>query len=185
MTKRGDLWMFVYGSLMWDADFPYAEARPARLYGYHRALCLLSYDYRGTEEKPGLVLGLDKGGSCRGLAYRIAEAERDAVLAQLNKRETSVNEYHLRWFDVHVETSAGGVDRKTAGVYVTNRTGRHYAGKPSFDECVKMVRWGKGRRGTALEYLQNTVAHMQEMGISEPKLVRVLERALGREVTNS
>src|SRR5262245_2338593 len=81
------LWVFGYGSLMWRPGFPYLERHPARLIGLHRALCVYSYVHRGTPEKPGLVLGLDRGGACRGIAYRVAAAERDGTLSYLRERE--------------------------------------------------------------------------------------------------
>ena len=89
----GDLWVFGYGSLMWNPGFAVREARPARLFGYHRRLCLWSIHYRGTSRRPGLVLGLARGGSCNGMALRVARAERHAVAAYLFKREMLNNAY--------------------------------------------------------------------------------------------
>ncbi|MEK9672704.1 MAG: gamma-glutamylcyclotransferase [Rhodospirillaceae bacterium] len=176
----GDIWFFAYGSLMWDrGQIPHTAALPARLWGYHRALCIMSYFYRGTEAQPGLVLGLDRGGSTRGIAFRIAAQGKAQVMADLKARETSVNEYHLRWLRVRIETDASDGEKKAsrkviAGAYVINRDGRHYAGKLSFDDKVRMVAQGHGDRGACLDYLCNTVAHLQEMGIKERELERVL-----------
>jgi len=89
--QHGDFWVFGYGSLMWRPGFPHAERHAARLFGYHRSLCLFSHEYRGTPECPGLVLGLDQGGSCVGVGFRVEAADRAATLAYLTWREgTSV-----------------------------------------------------------------------------------------------
>ena len=85
--EPSDLWVFGYGSLMWRPGFPFLESLPGRLRGYHRSLCVLSHVHRGTPERPGLVLGLDRGGSCRGMAFRVAGPEAAATLAYLRERE--------------------------------------------------------------------------------------------------
>ena len=87
-SDGSDVWIFAYGSLMWDPGFPYEEARPAVLKGYHRALCLYSTRYRGTPEKPGLVLGLDRGGACRGIGYRVAALAIEVRVNVLRERAT-------------------------------------------------------------------------------------------------
>lgn len=168
-TPTDDFWLFAYGSLMWDADFPHAETRPARLWGYHRALCLYSFDYRGTREIPGLVLGLDRGGSCRGLGFRVRGHERDAVLAHLHARETSEGEYHLRWLKMAV-----GGEPVTGAAFVVNHASDYYAGARPVDEAARMVAQGQGRRGACVDYLKNTVTHLREMGIRDAGLERVL-----------
>ena len=97
----GDIWVFGYGSLMWRPDFPHVETRPARLRGYHRALCVLSTRYRGTKARPGLVLGLDRGGSCVGRAFRVAARDADRVLAILHEREMLNRVYNPRWLTAY------------------------------------------------------------------------------------
>src|SRR5260370_1868691 len=91
--SKGDLWVFGYGSLMWRPGFEFVEQVPARLIGEHRALCVYSFDHRGTPEKPGLVLGLDRGGACRGIAFRVAASRRNDTVQYLRSREqtTTVN----------------------------------------------------------------------------------------------
>ena len=88
----GDLWVFAYGSLMWRPGFQFEERRPARAMGAHRALCVYSFVHRGTPEKPGLVLGLDQGGNCRGILYRVAAARRAETIAYLRAREQATME---------------------------------------------------------------------------------------------
>ncbi len=185
-TENNDLWVFAYGSLMWDPDFPHLAARPARLYGYHRALCLYSFDYRGTRNKPGLVLGLDRGGSCRGLAYQIAAKNRDAVIARVTAREASQGEYHLRWLRVRLgppAENAGPGTRNdpatvTALTFVANRDNPHYAGKRDPGDAARLVRQGQGRRGACVDYLRNTVEHLREMRIRDRGLEGVLRLAI-------
>jgi len=88
MVENGHFWVFAYGSLMWRPDFVFVEKRPARLDGYHRSFCIYSTHYRGTAERPGLVLGLDPGGSCQGIAYRVEAALEGPVRAYLDERKS-------------------------------------------------------------------------------------------------
>src|SRR5215469_11706625 len=92
-ASEGDLWVFGYGSLIWRPGFDFVERVPARLIGEHRALCVYSFVHRGTPEKPGLVLGLDRGGACRGVAFRIAEKNRAATVGYLRAREQVTSVY--------------------------------------------------------------------------------------------
>ena len=88
-----DLWVFGYGSLIWRPGFDFLERVPARLIGAHRALCVFSHVHRGTPGRPGLVLGLDFGGACRGVAYRVAAKKRADTIAYLRAREQATNVY--------------------------------------------------------------------------------------------
>src|ERR1051325_8279728 len=92
-VSEHDLWVFGYGSLMWRPGFDFIEQLPARLIGEHRALCVYSFDHRGTPEKPGLVLGLDRGGACRGIAFRVAPERRERTIQYLREREQTTNVY--------------------------------------------------------------------------------------------
>src|ERR1700704_6776340 len=122
--SKGDLWVFGYGSLMWRPGFEFIEKVPARLIGEHRALCVYSFVHRGTPENPGLVLGLDRGGGCRGIAYRVAAARREATLAYLRERE-QVTKVYLE--TMRRVTLASG--EANAVVYVVDRGHPQYAGR--------------------------------------------------------
>ena len=169
-----DIWVFAYGSLMWNPEFPHEESRPARLNGHHRALCLWSFDYRGTPEKPGLVLGLDRGGSCRGRAYRVSARDREAVIRYLDKREASDGEYFSRWLPARLEDDGTAI---SAYGFVVNPANRYYAGRLPLHETVRLVRQGHGDRGACLDYVRNTVAHLREMGIRDRALETILREA--------
>lgn len=165
----GDAWVFAYGSLMWDPGFPFEEARPALLRGYHRAMCLYSTRYRGTPDQPGLVLGLDRGGACRGIAYRIAAANYDRVMAYLWEREMVNRAYECRRVTVHMETGA-----VAARAFVVRRGHRQYAGKLSQERLVELIARGHGQRGACCAYLENTVRHLDQLGVPDRRLHELL-----------
>ncbi|HWJ76439.1 MAG TPA: gamma-glutamylcyclotransferase [Kaistia sp.] len=171
-----DLWVFGYGSLMWRPGFVYAESAPARLHGEHRALCILSFVHRGTEAKPGLVLGLDKGGSCRGVAFRIAEPDRDDVLAYLRERELVTNVY--REVIRPVRLADGTVVAATT--YVVDRSHRQYAGKLRREAVLELVRNSAGVSGHNRDYVLATAEHLAAVGI-EDRLMIWLAGMLGGE----
>ncbi len=234
-TGDGDIWVFGYGSLMWHPCFPFVEAAPAHLYGYHRAFCLFSEHYRGTPERRGLVLGLDRGGSCRGRAFRVAATEAEAAMDYLLKREMfghAVDVYALKWLRVALgsartggsstddnagtnsspslrgpSTNSGGgrgspektptesraanppLDLPPAGrgerrlspgttvvraaCFVVNPAHDHYAGKLSLERIAKIVAGASGQSGSNREYLANTIAHLDELGIADGLLHKV------------
>lgn len=165
-----DLWVFGYGSLMWRPGFPYREARPARLVGVHRSLCVYSIFHRGTPERPGLVLGLDRGGSCRGVSFRVAAADRDEVMAYLRKRELITDVYRERERPVLVD---GAAEPVAAVTYLVDRSHRQYAGVLPYDRLLEMVRTGRGDSGANRDYVLQTAAHLQELGIADPTLERL------------
>src|ERR1700745_4261231 len=105
-SSSGDLWVFGYGSLIWRPGFEYVQRVPARLVGEHRALCVYSFDHRGTPERPGLVLGLDRGGACRGIAFRVAARQRHDTIAYLRAREQTTNVYREVMRSVWLENAA-------------------------------------------------------------------------------
>jgi len=167
----GDLWVFAYGSLMWNPGFPHVEARRARLYGYHRSLCVWSWVYRGTRRAPGLVLGLDRGGSCSGIAYRVPTAAHRAALTYLAERELVTGVYYALWKPLRVEAGR----RVRALAFVVDRGHQQYAGKLPEHGAVATVRGARGRNGANLDYVANTVAHLEMMGIPCRRLRGVLD----------
>jgi glutathione-specific gamma-glutamylcyclotransferase len=164
-------WVFAYGSLMWKPGFEFEEACPALLRGYHRAFCIASTHYRGSPEVPGLVLGLDRGGSCRGRAYRIADDRASKVARYLHEREMVGGVYEPRW--LKIETPKGA---ELAAAYVADRQNAQYAGKLPEDEIVAAIRRGVGMAGSNREYLRNTVEHLDKLGIADGPLHRLLRR---------
>ena len=163
---RQGIWVFGYGSLMWRPGFPHLDSVPARLIGYHRSLCVYSWVHRGTPERPGLVLGLDRGGSCRGLAFRIATEQEAEVLAYLDAREMVTRVYERRRLPVVL---AGGA-RLQAWCYVVRRDHEQYAGRLPEAARLELIRHSVGRSGRNVEYVINTVAHLETMGVFDAPL---------------
>jgi cation transport protein ChaC len=170
------VWIFAYGSLMWQPEMRFAERLPARLYGYHRSFCLYSPEYRGTRERPGLVLGLDRGGSCRGIAYRLPAASLAEEIDRLWVREMTGGVYDLRRLTA---TTAPG--RIAAYAFTVRRDSRDYAGRLPPERIAAIVAASRGDRGTGRDYLANTVSHLEALGIADGPLHRLeaLVAALG------
>ena len=173
MTEdMGDLWVFGYGSLMWRPGFDAAEVLPAKLSGFHRALCVHSYIHRGTREKSGLVLGLDRGGSCRGMAFRVDASKRDGVLVYLRNRELVTNVYLEKTVGVVLEDG-----RKVSAVtYVVDRNHVQYAAGLSVDSAAEIVAGATGISGTNPDYVASTVQHLRQMNIHDQLLEGIVER---------
>jgi cation transport protein ChaC len=167
-------WVFGYGSLMWRPGFDFVERHPARLIGAHRALCLFSHVHRGTPERPGLVLGLDLGGQCIGVAYRVAAERWDDTLAYLREREQTTRAYR----EVHrrVQLVKHPEREMMALVYVIDRAHQQYAGKLSREERLHLVRQGHGRSGANRDYVLATVAELERLGIRDEELTWLAER---------
>jgi cation transport protein ChaC len=163
-----DFWVFGYGSLMWRPGFDHVEAVPARLSGAHRALCVYSWVHRGTREQPGLVLGLDRGGSCRGIAYRVAGDRRDEVIAYLRERELVTEVYRESWRAIRLEGPEPRTE--TALAYLADPTHEQYAGKLSREALLERVRDGVGRSGVNAEYVISTAEHLRKLGFGDPVL---------------
>ena len=163
-----DLWVFAYGSLMWRPGFDSAEQIPARLIGEHRALCVYSFDHRGTPEKPGLVLGLDRGGACRGIAFRVTASRREATIAYLREREQTTHVYREVMRSVWLEDDARR--RVSAMAYVVDRGHVQYAGRLALAEQARYVRQGHGRSGNNRDYVLSTVKSIEAQGFRDPKL---------------
>lgn len=164
-----EFWVFGYGSLMWRPGFEYADAQHARLFGYRRALCVRSHVHRGTPERPGLVLGLDRGGSCLGIAFRIDPAHSDEVVAYLRGRELVTHVYKERSVRLQLQTG-----RQVAGLaYVVDRAHQQYAGALSAGDAVRHVRGAVGISGPNEDYVINTVNHLRQMNIRDHWLEQV------------
>jgi cation transport protein ChaC len=167
-SSKADLWVFGYGSLMWRPGFEFIEQVPARLIGEHRALCVYSFDHRGTPEKPGLVLGLDRGGACRGVAFRVAAKLREATIDYLRAREQTTNVYREVMRSVWLENDAR--QRVSALVYVVDRSHVQYAGRLSLAEQLRFVKQGHGRSGNNRDYVLATVKSIEAQGFRDAQL---------------
>ena len=170
VADDADVWIFAYGSLLWNPAFHYTERRPGLVRGWHRSFCLWTPMGRGAPDNPGLVLGLDHGGSCHGIAYRIAARDRETELPLLWRREMVADGYHSRWVTVRGE--AGDVRAIT---WVINPKGERYAGKLPIETLAKTLATAEGRLGSNRDYLENTVAHLDELGIGDRPLHRIRE----------
>lgn len=171
MGTMTQFWVFGYGSLMWNPGFAHVAAEPALIHGYHRALCVLSHIYRGTPDAPGLVLGLDRGGSCHGVAFRVDEADWPAALAYLRAREQVTM--------VYVETSVSAQllrtgETVTALTYAVDRKHQQYARHLSEDQLVAMVSGGVGKAGSCRDYVMSTADHLRSLNIEDKHLKKIV-----------
>jgi cation transport protein ChaC len=171
--SEGAFWVFGYGSLMWKPEFPFVKAESALLRGWHRAFCIWSVHYRGTAEKPGLVLGLDRGGACRGRAFLIAPKDAAEVARYLHEREMVTGVYEPRY--VTIELASG--EKTSAATFLADPRHSQYAGKLEPAELLRIIGEREGRAGSNLDYLRNTVRHLDELGIADGPLHRVLVQA--------
>lgn len=168
-----DLWLFGYGSLVWNPIVHHEERRVARLHGFHRSFCLWSHVNRGSLQKPGLVLGLDSGGSCRGVAFRIAGHNAAEELRLLWRREMVLGAYSPRW----TEVDAGNETLRAIAFFV-NRGHPNYAGKLPLETVIKTLVSTRGQLGTPAEYLLETVRGLIEHGVRDPYLLELRKRVL-------
>ncbi len=168
----GSIWVFGYGSLMWNPAIHFTEKRCGLIRGYHRSYCMWSPGGRGTPELPGLMLALDHGGSCRGMAFRIAPDQVREELDIIWSREMIGRAYRARW--VLARTSEGEVRALT---FVIDRNYIRYAAKVPRDVQAAHLATAKGRLGSSMEYLENTVAHLDELGFSDGPMHDILKRA--------
>jgi cation transport protein ChaC len=169
-----ELWVFGYGSLMWRPGFEFAERAPAALIGAHRSLCIYSFHHRGTAEHPGLVLGLDEGGACRGVVYRVEASLREATLAYLREREQVTDVY----VEAHRPVSLlDGSNRELEALcYLVDRRHPQYAGRLSIEAQAELVASAAGRSGANVDYVLNTVRHLEEAGVHDTQLAALAAR---------
>lgn len=169
-------WVFGYASLIWKPGFDFVRREPALLRGAHRQLCLYSHRYRGTPEVPGLVMGLERGGTCRGVAFEVAPEKWDEVYAYLVEREARGDAYRESWRSVELD-SGGKVKALT---FMVNREAPNYAGRLPREELLRFVRQGRGTMGHNAEYVIETARHLSELGFSD-ELLDWLSAELRRE----
>jgi cation transport protein ChaC len=167
----GDVWLFAYGSLIWNPMVKFRERRICGVRGYHRRFCLWSHVGRGSSAAPGLVLGLEAGGICRGIAYRLAEAQARRELEIVWRREMITGAYLPRWIRIH---GAGG--RGWALSFVINRRHQQYAGLLPEDAVAEAIARARGRLGRCCDYLFDTAAHLEALGIADKGLDRIRGR---------
>jgi cation transport protein ChaC len=166
-----DLWIFGYGSLMWNPEFDFDVKRVGAVYGYHRSFGLWSRINRGTPEQPGLVVTLERGGSCRGLAYRLRPDRSREQLSALWRREMTMGSYLPRWLDIH-----SGEEKMVALAFVVNRGCTGYAGKLPMETMVHHIATARGKYGTSAEYLFKTEQALHQHGIRDARVLRLAER---------
>jgi cation transport protein ChaC len=172
--SAGELWVFGYGSLMWSPCFSYEEKRLARVHGYHRALCILSTRYRGTHRKPGLVMGLCRGGSCWGMAFRIEARDVRRCLSRLWHREMPRRVYEPRLVPVKLRSGR----RVRALAFVADPEHPSYVRELDLHGRARLAAQGIGKRGPNVDYIRKTLDHMHAVGVRDPHLERVLDVAL-------
>ena len=166
-----ELWVFGYGSLMWRPGFAVGESAPALLKGAHRALCVYSVVHRGTHSEPGLVLGLDRGGACKGMAFRVTAGAEDETLAYLREREQVTDVYVEAVRPIRLLDGTGRVLK--ALTYLVDRTHSQYAGDLPLEAQIRIVKAGKGQAGGNVEYVMKTLRHLEESGVHDPLLASI------------
>jgi cation transport protein ChaC len=172
-----DLWIFGYGSLMWRPGFDHLGIRDAQLFGYHRAFCVTSIVHRGTLERPGLVLGLDRGGSCRGKGILCPSAIREPVIDYLYRREMVTSVYVPKMVRIKL---SGSNEMVQALTFVADPSHEQYCGKPGIEEAARIIASAHGRGGPNRDYLKSTIDHLDEFGISDGPLHKIMD-LIGRQ----
>lgn len=177
-----DLWLFAYGSLIWNPAAEHIEERIGTVRGWHRAFCLRIMFFRATQEQPGLMMALDRGGQCRGVVYRLADDGLEAQLGKLLRREMPLR-FVLkntptsmpRWMTV--ETGRGPV---RAIAFVANPKGGIYVGRLPLEQVADVLARACGPEGSCAEYLQKTVAHLEGRGIHDRNLWKLQQLVAAR-----
>jgi len=173
--RQPDIWLFAYGSLVWNPVLDFDERVVVTVHGYHRSFCLWSRVNRGTPEKPGLVLGLDRGGRCTGVAYRVPQRLAEEELRLLWRREMLLGSYAPRW----VLVTHGPSRSFRALAFTINRERKAYAGRLPAERIVERLIHARGRIGSGLDYLRQTIDGLAAVGIRDPHLIRL--ESLARE----
>jgi cation transport protein ChaC len=173
------VWLFGYGSLIWNPAFYFAEQRVALIHGWHRRFCLSMDSGRGSPEQPGLMLALDRGGACRGVAYRLADSQVDEEMLLVWRREMLSGAYHARW--VEAKTAQGPVRAIT---FTANRAHDRFIALPD-EEVAERVATARGAIGSCAEYLSETVAHLETLGFRDASLERIRARIAARQAART
>lgn len=160
-------WVFGYGSLMWNPGFPFLNKKNALLEGYHRSFCIYSHHYRGTPERPGLVLGLDEGGTCQGVAFQVDRADWSQVVEYLNERELIGYAYQPTILDVKLKTNAQPI--KTYS-FVADPDHPTYAGDLGIEKSAETIMHAIGEGGLNRDYLINSVKQLELHGYKDQTL---------------
>lgn len=165
-----EFWVFAYGSLMWNPGFPYQDIQLCRLFGYHRNLCIYSTHYRGTPQQPGLVLGLDRGGSCAGMAFHVNSEHADHTYRYLVEREQVTGVYCEKQVWLHLENG-----RRVKGLaFVADPTHPQYAGQLDNRTAFEIVAASRGQAGLNKDYVLNTVHHLHSFGVRDRRLEQIM-----------
>lgn len=172
-----DRWVFGYGSLMWRPGFPFVDRRRATLHGRRRAFCIYSVHHRGTYERPGLVLGLAPGGSTRGVAYRISQADWEEVYAYLREREQPTETYFEAWRDVKIDEHGSA----SALVFLSDVKHSQWAGALTLEQQADLIAGARGLSGPNIEYLADLVSHLRAEGVRDSAMEHLLTMVETRE----
>ena len=172
------IWVFGYGSLMWNPAFHYVERHTARVHGFHRQFCLWSHGGRGSPKYPGLMLSLESGGSCTGVAYRVTPEAAATELDVLWRREMASRSYRPVWVNVHMRHG-----REPALVFAVNRAHERYVAGLDTETIARYIATGKGTNGDCCDYLFDTVDHLRELGIRDRRMEGLEQRV--RELRTS
>ncbi|WP_374623089.1 gamma-glutamylcyclotransferase [Devosia sp.] len=178
MQHKSTSWVLGYGSLIWRPGFDYLDRQPARISGVHRRLCVYSHRHRGTEARPGLVFGLVRGGSCRGVAFEVAGEAWNEVHAYLSAREMDRGVYREAYRRVRLDDGRS----VTALVFLADERHVQFAGRLDLAEQVRLVRAGRGESGPNPDYVLATAAHLRELGIRDPLLDQLVAALDGRDL---
>ncbi len=173
--SHGEFWVFGYGSLMWRPGFQYSLRCKATLTGWRRSLCIYSHVYRGTPDRPGLVLGLDCGGACPGVAFRVEADLREPTIRYLREREQATAVYHERMVPITLESGT----RVRALTYVADRAHPQYAGRLTREAMLELVRGGTGASGENAAYVTETCDHLLAIGVRDRDLEWLSARLRG------
>lgn len=165
-------WVFGYGSLIWRPGFEYVRAEPVRLYGVHRSLCIYSFRYRGTKQKPGLVFGLMRGGSCAGMGFEISDKDWPEARAYLRDRELISHVYK----EVYRTMRLADGRVVSAMTFVVDEAHTQFAGRLSVDQQLALVGAAAGTTGANRDYVLNTVDHLKQMGFADRHLIDLARR---------